>query len=100
MPGAGKRVLSFFTGAGGLDLGFEQAGFETVYATDHDPDSCATLKLNVGKHLNPNVIIDCADIIDIKPLALPKDIDLVIGGPPSYVSMQMEAANSSPACLY
>lgn len=82
LPGAGKRVLSFFTGAGGLDLGFEKAGFETVYATDHDPDSCATLKLNVGKHLSPNTVIECADIMDIEPSALPKDIDLVIGGPP------------------
>jgi DNA (cytosine-5)-methyltransferase 1 len=82
MPGAGKRVLSFFTGAGGLDLGFEQAGFETVYATDHDPDSCETLRLNAGKHLNPNIIIECTDILGIEPSFLPEDIDLVIGGPP------------------
>lgn len=82
MPGRGKRVLSFFTGAGGLDLGFEQAGFETVYATDHDPDSCATLKENVGKHLNRNMIIECADVLAIDPAKLPANIDLVIGGPP------------------
>lgn len=82
VPGRGKRVLSFFTGAGGLDLGFEQAGFQTVYATDHDPDSCATLRLNAGEHLNPNIIIECADILKIEPSGLPKDIDLVIGGPP------------------
>ena len=29
------RVASFFSGAGGLDLGFENAGFEIVYANDN-----------------------------------------------------------------
>lgn len=82
LPGAGKRVLSFFTGAGGLDLGFEQAGFETVYATDHDPDSCATLQLNAGRHLSAGMQVECADILKIDPAKLPQGIDLVIGGPP------------------
>ncbi len=81
-PGSGKRVLSFFTGAGGLDLGFEQAGFETVYATDHDRDSCATLRLNVGAHFNARLRVECADILAIDPATLPTDVDLVIGGPP------------------
>lgn len=76
------RVLSFFTGCGGLDLGFEQAGFETVYATDIDRDSCDTLSLNLGNYFNPGMVIECADILSIKPETLPKNIDLVIGGPP------------------
>lgn len=81
-PGAGLRILSFFTGCGGLDLGFEQAGFETVYATDIDADSCETLQLNVGRYFNPSIKIERADIIELKPATLPKDIDLIIGGPP------------------
>lgn len=81
-PGAGKRVLSFFTGAGGLDLGFEQAGFETVYATDHDPDSCNTLRANVGTHFSADMRVECADICALDPKELPTQVDLVIGGPP------------------
>lgn len=81
-PGEGLRILSFFTGCGGLDLGFEQAGFQTVYATDIDPDSCATLRLNAGRHLNPEMHVEEADIIKLDPHTLPKAIDLIIGGPP------------------
>lgn len=81
-PGEGLRVLSFFTGAGGLDLGFEQAGFQTVYATDIDRDSCETLKLNLGSHLNSNMTVEQADILKLAPSCLPKNIDLIIGGPP------------------
>ncbi len=81
-PGAGRRILSFFTGCGGLDLGFEQAGFETVYATDIDQDSCNTLGLNLGTYFNRGIVIERADILAIKPKTLPKNIDLVIGGPP------------------
>ncbi len=81
-PGQGRRVLSFFTGAGGLDLGFEQAGFETVYATDIDNASCATLRLNVGTYLSKDVRVEQADVLTIDPATLPTGIDLVIGGPP------------------
>lgn len=81
-PGMGRRILSFFTGCGGLDLGFEQAGFETVYATDIDQDSCNTLKMNLGRYFNKDMVIEQGDILTIKPKSLPKNIDLVIGGPP------------------
>ena len=30
------KVVSFFSGAGGLDLGFEQAGFDIIYANEYD----------------------------------------------------------------
>lgn len=81
-PGDGLRVLSFFTGGGGLDLGFEQAGFETVYATDIDAHSCATLRLNIGRYFNPGIQVEQADIVKLNPKLLPKNIDLIIGGPP------------------
>jgi len=81
-PGVGRRILSFFTGCGGLDLGFEQAGFETVYATDIDQDSCNTLRMNLGRYFNKDMVIEQGDILTIKPKSLPKNIDLVIGGPP------------------
>ena len=81
-PGVGARVLSFFTGCGGLDFGFEQAGFQSVYATDIDQESCATLRLNLGRFFNVNMRIERADIVTLKPKTLPQNIDLVIGGPP------------------
>lgn len=40
------RVISLFSGAGGLDIGFEQAGFRTVFATDVWDIACETLKKN------------------------------------------------------
>lgn len=40
------KVVSFFSGCGGLDLGFEQAGFEVVWANDNDPAVKGTYILN------------------------------------------------------
>ncbi len=40
------RTVSLFTGAGGMDYGFEAAGFETVVAVEMDQDACATLRSN------------------------------------------------------
>ena len=44
----GPAYVSLFTGAGGLDLGLEMAGWRTAYASDNDPFAVATLKANVG----------------------------------------------------
>ena len=69
------RVVSLFSGAGGLDLGFKQAGHEIVWANDIDKDACATYAKNIGEH------IVCADIKDIDIASIP-DCDIVIGGFP------------------
>lgn len=42
------RVVSLFSGAGGLDLGFIKAGHEVVWANDFDADAVATYKKNRG----------------------------------------------------
>ena len=41
-----SKVVSLFAGAGGLDVGFTQAGFETVWANDLNTDACATFERN------------------------------------------------------
>jgi DNA (cytosine-5)-methyltransferase 1 len=80
--GDGLRVIGFFAGAGGLDLGFDLAGYNVVYATDIDEKSCSTLRENLGGLLSSNTQIECGDIRKIDFDKLPADIDLVIGGPP------------------
>ena len=69
------KIVSLFSGAGGLDLGLIKAGHEVIWANDIDFDSCETYKLNIGDH------IICEDITKIKLEEIP-DCDIVIGGFP------------------
>ena len=74
------KVISLYSGAGGLDIGFEQAGFRTVFATDIWDIACETLKVN-----NTADEVFCGDIrkIDFKGLKEKYgEIDCLIGGPP------------------
>ena len=70
------KVLSLFSGAGGLDLGFIQSGFKIVFANDFDKDSCETYKKNIGQH------ILYEDIYKIKNKDIPKNIDVLLAGFP------------------
>ena len=70
------KLLSFFTGAGGLDLGFEKAGFDIVYANEFDKKIWDTYKYN-----HKNTELDTRSIVNIDPETLP-DCDGIIGGPP------------------
>ncbi|MEC3881625.1 DNA cytosine methyltransferase [Parapedobacter sp. 10938] len=40
--------VSLFSGCGGFDLGFRQAGFRTIFANDIDQDACATYRRNIS----------------------------------------------------
>ena len=71
------KILSLFSGCGGLDLGFEKAGFEIPVANEFDPTIWETFKVNHPK----TQLLECA-IKNIKEEDLPKDIDGIIGGPP------------------
>lgn len=69
------RVVSLFSGAGGLDLGFKMAGHTVVWANDLYEDAVKTYAHNIGDH------IVCEDITKVPTSAIP-DCDIVIGGFP------------------
>lgn len=71
-----KEIVSLFSGAGGLDLGFEQAGFSTVWANEFDKDIWDTFRLNF-----PGTVLDTRSIVDIPSEEIPECVGL-IGGPP------------------
>ena len=70
------KVVSFFAGAGGLDLGFEKAGFDVIWANEYDKEIWATYEKNHTK-----TILDKRSIVDIPSNEVP-DCDGIIGGPP------------------
>ncbi|MBE6717915.1 MAG: DNA cytosine methyltransferase [Ruminococcaceae bacterium] len=70
------KLISLFSGAGGLDLGFERAGFEIAMANEFDKTIWATYEKN---HTAPLIK---GDIRSIKESDFPNDIDGIIGGPP------------------
>jgi len=67
-------LISLFSGCGGMDLGFKQAGFNIVWANDFDPDAQAVYSLNIGK-------IDGRDILTVKEDEIP-DGDIITAGFP------------------
>lgn len=76
--------IDLFAGAGGLSLGFEQAGFDVVAAVDIDPIHCAAHKFNF-----PNCATVCKSVVDVTGDELrrlagigKRDIDIVVGGAP------------------
>ena len=70
------NLISLFSGAGGLDLGFEKAGFNISMANEYDKGIWATYEAN---HSAPLIK---GDIRNIKDTDFPNEIDGIIGGPP------------------
>ena len=71
-----ERIVSLFSGAGGLDLGFSKAGFDIVWSNEYDKTIWDTYK-----HNHPSPILDTRSITDIEVKDVP-DCDGIIGGPP------------------
>lgn len=79
---SGIRTLSLFSGAGGLDIGFSDVGFDIVESVEIEQKFCRTLELNsgLGKKFEHSKV-NCVDIREYTGKHLGK-IDFIIGGPP------------------
>lgn len=80
-PSDAVNVLSLFSGAGGLDIGFRDAGFKIVESVEIEEKFCETLSLNSGtdKYFH-DAKVNCKDIREYHPAF--DQIDFIIGGPP------------------
>lgn len=86
------KAVSLFSGAGGLDVGFDQTGaFNLLACLEFEPQFCDTLRLNrdAGRFGNPDTQVIDADISQYDPYALmelldlaPGELDVLVGGPP------------------
>ncbi len=82
--GVRPKVVDLFAGAGGLSLGFEQAGFDVAAAVEIDPVHCAVHEFNF-----PYSTVICASVVDLTGERIRRraglvgcDIDVVVGGAP------------------
>lgn len=70
------KIVSLFSGSGGLDLGFKKSGFDIIWANEYDKSIWRTYEKN-----HPNTVLDRRSIVDIDSSEIP-DCDGIIGGPP------------------
>lgn len=84
MPTGDLKAISLYTGVGGLDFGFEAAGFRTAVAVELDPVACHTVRVNrpdwklIERDIHD---VSSEEILDNAGLGV-GEADVLIGGPP------------------
>ena len=71
-----RKIVSLFSGAGGMDIGFINAGFEIIWANDFFEDAVNSYRNNIGRH------VVHGDITKISSDDIPDNPDVIIGGFP------------------
>ena len=80
-PSDKPTIVDLFCGAGGLSLGFIEAGFRVVLANDIQDVCCETYKYNHPELCSERVILgDIRQVLE--DFSIPESVDLVVGGPP------------------
>lgn len=102
-----RKVVSLFSGCGGLDLGF-LGGFDflghsfgrlpntVVWANDNDRAACETYELNIGNHIMCGDVADCLE-------SIPGNADILLGGFPCQdvsVNGKRQRENGTRTILY
>lgn len=89
MPASQPTAVSLFAGAGGLDLGIEQAGYKVLYAVENDATAVSTLNRNRDRFFPALGPVGPRDITTLDPRDVmaelgigPGQLDLLVGGPP------------------
>jgi DNA (cytosine-5)-methyltransferase 1 len=84
-----SEFISLFSGAGGLDLGLERAGWHCLYAADSDSDAVRTLRENQSPGFASSAILEQADVRDLTGAEIlgrigrrKGEVPLMAGGPP------------------
>lgn len=78
-----NKSIDLFCGAGGISVGFKEAGIKSFLGTDFDESACTTFAVN-----NPDIPVLCGDITDyttkenIINIGIKNKVDIVCGGPP------------------
>jgi DNA (cytosine-5)-methyltransferase 1 len=90
-PTGRRTAVSLFTGAGGLDIGVERAGFDVLAAVERDAIACETLRLNFSadrRRTKTEIFqrdiedLEVSELLERVPRIVPGELDLLVGGPP------------------
>ncbi len=99
VPDHAYKTIELFAGAGGLAIGLERAGLDTVLLNELDKSACDTLKSN-----RPNWQVQCGDIANVDFSPYRNQIDIVTGGFPcqafSYAGKKMGFEDARGTLFY